>query len=116
MGRDCMTKAGIRCRLNDLSCTVVFERPVDEALVQRCQLACERDIAHIVVMPNVTKHKVELFVKELDQCIREHGAQKVLSEDSPLAQVSCSSWGGDYEPGVTAIYNNAARRAANSSD
>lgn len=114
--RDCMSKAGIRCRLNDLSCTVVFERPVDEALVQRWQLACERDIAHIVVMPNVTKHKVELFVKELDQCIREHGAQKVLSKDSPLAQVSSSSWGGDYEPGTTAIHNNAARRAANSSD
>jgi len=28
--RDEMTKAGIRSRLNDLSCTVVFERPVDE--------------------------------------------------------------------------------------
>jgi len=93
--RDSMTKAGIRCRLNDLSCTVVFERPVSEVLVQRWQLACERDIAHIVVMPNVTEAKVDLFVRELTECIEEHGAQPVLDEDSPLAQLSSLAWGSE---------------------
>jgi len=93
--RDTMTEAGIRCRLNDLSCTVVFERPVSEDLVQRWQLACERDIAHIVVMPNVTEAKVDLFVRELIQCIKEHGAQPVLDDDSPLAQLSSLAWGSE---------------------
>jgi histidine decarboxylase len=33
--------AGIKCMLNELSSTVVFERPKDEAFVRKWQLACE---------------------------------------------------------------------------
>jgi histidine decarboxylase len=40
--------------LNELSNTVVFERPADEEFVRKWQLACEGPIAHAVVMPNVT--------------------------------------------------------------
>ena len=83
--------------------------------MQRWQLACERDIAHIVVMPNVTEHKVDLFVKELQQCIETHGAQQVLSDDSPLAQLSSSAWGSDMDKNVTAIHNNSGRRTADGS-
>lgn len=78
--------------LNDLSTTVVFERPDDVALIKRWQLACEGthtllhryegwavtltlalepipigEIAHVVVMPNVTTEKIEVFVEELMQ-------------------------------------------------
>ena len=34
--------------LNELSSTVVFERPREEAFVRKWQLACEGDIAHVV--------------------------------------------------------------------
>lgn len=33
--------AGIKCMLNELSSTVVFERPKDESFVRKWQLACE---------------------------------------------------------------------------
>ena len=107
-----LEKAGVRVMLNELSSTVVFERPREEAFVRkwqvRCaggggrsvvgkplallpmqrwpaalpasllrscsphpprlprpQLACEGDIAHVVVMPNITIRKLETFVQEL---------------------------------------------------
>lgn len=46
-----------------LSNTVVFERPLEEAFVRKWQLACEADIAHVVVMPNITVDKLEEFVQ-----------------------------------------------------
>ena len=52
--RDKLTAAGFSCRLNDLSSTVVLERPASDAFIKRWQLACEEDIAHVVVMPNQT--------------------------------------------------------------
>lgn len=51
--------------LNELSNTVVFERPKEEAFVRKWQLACQGDIAHVVVMPNVTLDKIEAFVTDL---------------------------------------------------
>ena len=56
--RDSLSAEGITCQLNDLSSTVILERPADERFVKRWQLACEEDIAHVVVMPNVTTKKV----------------------------------------------------------
>ena len=50
--------------LNELSSTVVFERPMEEAFVKKWQLACEGDIAHVVVMPNVTVPQLREFVDE----------------------------------------------------
>lgn len=43
-----LEKAGVRTMLNELSSTVVFERPREEAFVRKWQLACEGDIAHVV--------------------------------------------------------------------
>ena len=57
-------KAGIKAERNDLSTTVVLERPNDD-FVQRWQLACEGDIAHVVVMPNITPPTIDVFVDEL---------------------------------------------------
>ncbi|KAG2444886.1 hypothetical protein HXX76_001623 [Chlamydomonas incerta] len=59
--------AGIRTMLNELSNTVVFERPKEEAFVRKWQLACEGDIAHVVVMPNITVEKLEEFVADYVQ-------------------------------------------------
>jgi len=87
--------AGFTCRLNDLSSTVVLERPMDDTLVKRWQLACEEDIAHVVVMPNVTRDKIDRFVEELVEARETHGRMEPVREDSPLSKLMCSSWGGE---------------------
>ncbi|XP_021284378.1 serine decarboxylase isoform X1 [Herrania umbratica] len=63
--KDRLRGAGISAMLNELSSTVVFERPRDEEFVRRWQLACEGKIAHVVVMPNVTIEKLDVFLDEL---------------------------------------------------
>jgi histidine decarboxylase len=60
-----LVKAGFkRVMLNTLSCTVVFERPQDEAFIKKFQLACQGNIAHAIVMPNVSISKIISFVQE----------------------------------------------------
>ncbi len=90
--RDALSRAGISCRLNDMSCTVVLERPTDDAFVKRWQLACEEDIAHVVVMPNVTRNKIDLFVEELAKSMQEHGRLKPTGPNSPLALLESDAW------------------------
>ena len=92
--RDKITEAGLTCRLNDLSSTVVLERPMDDKLIKRWQLACEEDIAHVVVMPNVTKFKIDKFVEELVDCKNKHGRMQPVRQGSPLTKLESSSWGG----------------------
>jgi histidine decarboxylase len=65
--KDRLKEAGIGAMLNELSSTVVFERPKDEEFVRMWQLACEGNIAHVVVMPNVTIEKLDHFLSELVQ-------------------------------------------------
>lgn len=60
-----LTSAGIGAMLNELSSTVVFERPQDEEFTRKWQLACQGSIAHVVVMPNITIDKLDDFVDEL---------------------------------------------------
>lgn len=65
--KDMLEGAGIKTMLNELSNTVVFERPKEEAFVRKWQLACEASIAHVVVMPNITVDKLEEFVADYVQ-------------------------------------------------
>jgi len=83
--------AGIHARLNDLSTTVVMERPTNDKFVKRWQLACEEDIAHVVVMPNVTKHKIDMFVSEFAEA-KEKNAIEPMRPDSPLSKMISSKW------------------------
>ena len=62
--KDMLEEAGFKAMLNELSNTVVFERPQEEALVRRWQLACEGDIAHIIVMPNHDIETLKEFVQD----------------------------------------------------
>jgi hypothetical protein len=39
--------------------------PRDEAFVRKWQLACQGDVAHVVVMPNVGVDKITSFVEDL---------------------------------------------------
>jgi len=63
--KDRLKEAGVGAMLNELSSTVVFERPKDEEFVRRWQLACEGNIAHVVVMPSVNIDKLDYFLNEL---------------------------------------------------
>ena len=87
-----ITSIGLLCRLNELSTTVVLERPLDDSLVKRWQLACEEDIAHVVVMPNVTRHKIDRFVEELEACKARFGRIKPRREASPLMELYSNLW------------------------
>jgi histidine decarboxylase len=83
--------AGIKSALNELSSTVVLERPTDPAFIQRWQLACSDDIAHVVVMPNVTRYKIDRFVSELIEVTKTHGRVQPVRPDSPLTKLG-SEW------------------------
>jgi histidine decarboxylase len=63
--KDRLEANGISCMLNKFSSTVVFERPDDHNFVRKWQLACEGKVAHVVVMPNVSKEKLDDFVRDL---------------------------------------------------
>ncbi|RYQ93110.1 hypothetical protein Ahy_B09g099376 [Arachis hypogaea] len=65
--RDQLGSAGIGAMLNEFSCTVVFERPLDDEFVSRWSLACNGNIAHVVVMQHVTLPMLDSFVSEFLQ-------------------------------------------------
>jgi histidine decarboxylase len=89
--KDRLLSENVRSCLNDLSTTVVLERPLDEVFVQRWQLACEEDIAHVVVMPNVTEAKVDQFVAELMASMAVHGRIEPSRTNSPLTKLA-TAW------------------------
>ncbi|XP_047334481.1 serine decarboxylase-like [Impatiens glandulifera] len=63
--KDRLKEEGISVMLNELSSTVVFERPLEDDFVNRWQLACQGSMAHVVVMPSVTIEKLKEFLDEL---------------------------------------------------
>lgn len=78
-----LEEAGVKVMLNELSSTVVFERPKEEAFIRKWQLACEGDVAHVVVMPNIDIAKLEAFVGDLIASRTRYflnAAMKVASE------------------------------------
>lgn len=48
---------------NQNSITVVFPRP-SQLLIDKWQLATQGDISHVIVMPHVTKEKLDQFIQE----------------------------------------------------
>lgn len=65
--RDLLIFKGIEeVYLNDKSNIVYFRRPKSETFIKKWQLACERDIAHVVVMPNISQERLREFVNEMD--------------------------------------------------
>ena len=75
--QDMLQRAGVQVMLNELSSTVVFERPLEEPFVRKWQLACQGDIAHVVVMPNITLDKLEAFVTDLIASRARHATASI---------------------------------------
>eukprot|EP00123_Amoebidium_parasiticum_P009028 comp19174_c0_seq1/m.21872 comp19174_c0_seq1/g.21872 ORF comp19174_c0_seq1/g.21872 comp19174_c0_seq1/m.21872 type:complete len:469 (-) comp19174_c0_seq1:445-1851(-) len=86
--KDLLAKANIGVMLNELSNTVVFERPEEEAFVRKWQLACEGPIAHAVVMPNVNPDKLELFVSDYVESRKRVAKKNGLSEPRNICTAS----------------------------
>ncbi len=61
---DKMKKLNISCFKNNLSNTVIFQKPIHK-ITKKWQLACTGNIAHVVVMPSVTKEKLDEFINDL---------------------------------------------------
>lgn len=59
-----LQKINCACMLNNDSNTVVFQKPSDK-LIKKWQLAAQGDLAHIVVMPNISKAKIDQFIDDL---------------------------------------------------
>lgn len=55
--------------LNELSNIVYFNKPTNNDFIKKWQLACQGDIAHVVVMPNISKERLKEFATELMQFI-----------------------------------------------
>ncbi|RWW58317.1 hypothetical protein BHE74_00034887 [Ensete ventricosum] len=90
--KDRLKEAGIGVMLNELSSTVVFERPKDEEFVRRWQLACEGNISHVVVMPNVNIDKLDSFLEELFQkrsCWYQEGMMSPPCIAADIGQENC---------------------------
>ncbi|MBD2561824.1 MULTISPECIES: histidine decarboxylase [Nostoc] len=54
------------CMLNKFSNTVVFQKP-SQRLIKKWQLAIFEDWAHIIVMQNINRKKIDIFINELLQ-------------------------------------------------
>ncbi|ALF54044.1 histidine decarboxylase [Nostoc piscinale CENA21] len=52
------------CMLNKFSNTVVFQKP-SQMLIKKWQLATMDNLAHLIVMQNIDRHKIDTFVNEL---------------------------------------------------
>lgn len=84
---------------------MVFERPRDEMFVRKWQLACEGNIAHVVVMPNVTIEKITSFVEDLSNN-RAHWYQ-----DDESILLPCIAKDIGQENCLCGLHNNKSRRA-----
>ncbi|PIP65381.1 histidine decarboxylase [Candidatus Peregrinibacteria bacterium CG22_combo_CG10-13_8_21_14_all_49_11] len=73
-------KAGIPCFKNPFSPIVVFKRPSDK-LIQKWEIAVQRDWAHIIIMQHTSIEKLQKFLEELfiEQKIPLHPLQSAVS-------------------------------------
>ena len=61
-----------------------MERPTYSQLVKVWQLECNDDIAHVIEIPYVTRHKIERFTEEPSRCADEFCSMEPLMADSPI--------------------------------
>lgn len=73
-----MKEKNILSFINNNSSTVIFEKPNSIEFIKKWQLACESDIAHVIVMPNITENKIDIFINEFLDCIQKYGNIEII--------------------------------------
>ncbi|XP_073131824.1 serine decarboxylase-like [Henckelia pumila] len=96
--RDRLKSEGISSMINETSFVVVFERPLDQEFVRLWKLQCQGGMAHVVVMPHVTKKMLDRFVDDLRLRRKVwYGCGKMeppcLAEDMGVLNCACSVHG-----------------------
>ena len=79
--KDALVATGIKATLGHASCTVVFERPASIEFVRKWQLACQGNVAHVVVMPSTSVEVLTTFVEELT-IIRKSSPQSTIERET----------------------------------
>ncbi|KAI3912822.1 hypothetical protein MKX01_004892 [Papaver californicum] len=64
---DCLHASGISAMINEFSNIVAFEKPQNEEFVRYWQLAVQGNLAHIVVMPNITIAQLDDYLRDLSE-------------------------------------------------
>jgi len=67
---DAFTRSGIRAWRNPHAITVVFERP-PETVLKKWQIAVQQDVAHIMLMPGVTRGQVDELITDITAARQE---------------------------------------------
>ena len=62
--KNTLTRHGVNAKLGKYSSTVVFTRPSNNEFIKKWQLACQGEIAHVVVMPSTSLDVLDTFVSE----------------------------------------------------
>jgi len=62
--KDRLHKEGISVMLNELS-IVVLEMPRDHEFVRCWQLSYVKDMAHVIVMPGITREMLDNFIRNI---------------------------------------------------
>lgn len=99
--RDRLQQANISVMLNELSTIVVLERPHDHEFTRHWQLSCVRDIAHVVVMPSITRETLDDFFIDLVQKRKmwhQDGSVKppCVADDIGAQNCACALHNGQY--------------------
>ncbi|PIN11910.1 Glutamate decarboxylase [Handroanthus impetiginosus] len=91
-----LKKVGISYMLNEMTLTIVFERPLDHEFIRHWHLSCSRNMAHIVVVPHVTIRMLDELVDDLVQKRKIwYGSGKsqvhppCLAEDIGISNCAC---------------------------
>lgn len=76
--RDCLDVArytakrlndlGLNAWRNDFATTVVFDRPAQQ-VIEKWQLAPQGDITHVILMPGVTRERIDCFIDDLKRFV-----------------------------------------------
>ncbi|KAL3329922.1 hypothetical protein AABB24_034003 [Solanum stoloniferum] len=99
--RDRLQQANISVMLNELSTIVVLERPRDHEFTRHWQLSCVRNIAHVIVMPSITRETLDDFFIDLVQKRKmwyQDGSVKppCVADDIGAKNCACALHNGQY--------------------
>ncbi|XP_055821953.1 histidine decarboxylase-like isoform X1 [Solanum dulcamara] len=99
--KDLLQQAKVSVMLNELSTIIVLERPHDHQFTRHWQLSCVRNIAHVIVMPSITREILDDFFIDLVQQRKiwyQDGSIKppCVADDIGAQNCACAIHNGQY--------------------